>query len=396
MKERAKGLFGAALLAMAFAASAQPVSLRPELVPPLRAAQELLQQKKFAEALAALAPADAVADKSPQETWTLERLRAAAASGAGDVPMTIRALDAALGSGLAPPAEQPALLEALVNANLGQKRYAEAAQAARRYLQLAPSPAMRSQLAQALYQGADFQGAAAEALVLVQSGNPPAKGHLDLLAASYAQLKDEARYTGVLEQLVTFYPSRDHWADLLVRIERSPGFDRRFAVDLFRLQFAANAMLEGADYLELAQMTLDAGYPAESAKVMEAGYATGVLGGGPDAEKHQRFRQQVAQRAQDQLKALDAAALPAQAEALFQHGYALYTQGRVQPGLAAMQQAVDKGGLAREGEARLRLGFAQGRAGNPARAVELLSEVQAAQAADGSADIARLSKLLSK
>lgn len=390
-------LIACAVLAAALAAGAQqPLQLRPELVGPLRSAQELLQQRKFAEALAALSPTDAIAGKTPQETYTVERLRAGAAAGLADTPLMIRALEASLASGQTPAAEQPALMEALADAYMGLKRYPEAAQWARRHIQQAPGARMRMLLAQALYQAADYRGAATELQAGIQPGVKPEKAQLDLLAASYAQLRDDAGYAAALEQLVAWYPNRDHWADLLVRLERKPGFDARLTLDLFRLQSAAGALLEAADYLELAQLALQAGFPAEAAKAVDAGYAAGALGGGPEADKHQRFRAQVAQRAQDQLKALEAAAPPDEADALFQHGYALFTQGRVQPGLAAMQQALDRGGLSRAGDARLRLGFALGRSGNADGAGRLLSQVQAAGAADGSADIARLSRLLFK
>lgn len=392
-----KSWVACAALAAAFAAGAQqPLSLRPELVGPLRSAQELLQQRKFAEALSALAPTDAIAGKTPQETYTVERLRAGAAAGLADTPLMIRALEASLASGQTPAAEQPALMEALVDAYLGLKRYPDAAQWARRHIQLAPTPRMRTLLAQALYQAADYRGAATELQAAVQPGTKPTKAQLELLAASHVQLKDDAGYAAALEQLVAWYPNRDHWADLLVRLERKPGFDSRLTLDLFRLQFAAGALLEAADYLELAQMAFEAGFPAEAVKVMEAGYAAAALGTGPDADRHQRFRLQMEERARDQLKALEASPLPAGAEALFLGGYALFTQGRVQPGLAAMQQALDQGGLPRADEARLRLGFAYGRSGNADRAGQLLSQVQAAGAADGSADIARLARLLFK
>jgi len=49
-------------------------------------------------------------------------------------------------------------------------------------------------------------------------------------------------------------------------------------------------MRSADDYMEAAQLSLQAGFPAEAKKFVDAGYAAGLLGKGPDAERHKRLK----------------------------------------------------------------------------------------------------------
>ena len=44
------------------------------------------------------------------------------------------------------------------------------------------------------------------------------------------------------------------------------------------------------DYMEMAQLSLQAGLTAEALRVIEQGYKAGALGTGPEAARHQRLR----------------------------------------------------------------------------------------------------------
>src|SRR5882762_9643628 len=78
------------LVSTAYAAE----TLRPEVGKPLQAAQDLIKQQKYKEALAQIGEADAIPNKTAYETFILERMRGAAAAGAGDVDAAAKAFDA--------------------------------------------------------------------------------------------------------------------------------------------------------------------------------------------------------------------------------------------------------------------------------------------------------------
>src|SRR4051812_3955339 len=67
--------------------------LRPEIGKPLQAAQEMVKAGKFREALAKVREVDAVGGKSASESLMVERMRLAAASGAGDADTAAKAFE---------------------------------------------------------------------------------------------------------------------------------------------------------------------------------------------------------------------------------------------------------------------------------------------------------------
>lgn len=393
----------AALVLAAGAVRAQVTAptpnLRDVLVAPLRDAQEHLAGGRFAQALARLAATDTVSDKTPVESYYVERLRAAAASGSGDTQQAAKSLEAVLATGLAPIADRPELIEALAGAHYNLQQYRRAAQWAVSYFaQGGTKPQLRLMAAQAAYLGGDFAGAVSALRTLQReqeaAGVATPESQLDMLAASFIKLQDDAGYMGVLEELVRSYPRPEYWADLLVRLERRAGFSQALVIDLFRLQFAAGALIEANEYLELAQLAAQAGFAEEARNVVNAGFAARVLGIGPDARRHERFRGQLGERAAAEAKGLETPAMqPAaaqDAEALFRLGYIRLSHGQSAQGLALMQQALDRGGLVQPGPARLRLAAAHAQAGDKARARELLQALQTEGGTDGLADLARL------
>ena len=80
----------AALALAAFAAQAQE-GVRPEVGTPLQAAQTLIKAQKYKEALVKVRDAEGAPNKTAHETYLIERMRIAAASGAGDMAAAAKA-----------------------------------------------------------------------------------------------------------------------------------------------------------------------------------------------------------------------------------------------------------------------------------------------------------------
>src|SRR6188768_3553288 len=88
-------------LGLAFGAEAQQKGegVRPEVGKPLQAAQALVKQRKGREAMAEIAKAEAVPNRTAYENQVIAQMKAAAASSAGDNDLTIRNNEALLSSG---------------------------------------------------------------------------------------------------------------------------------------------------------------------------------------------------------------------------------------------------------------------------------------------------------
>ena len=172
-----------------------------------------------------------------------------------------------------------------------------------------------------------------------------------------------------LERLVTYYPKKEYWVDLLSRMQRKPGFSDRLVLDTYRLSLATGSMSAASDYMEMAQLALQAGHAAEAKQVVDKGFAAGVLGTGAEAERHKRLRDLVAKKIEE-AKAGQAArreARPPRPRTATRWSTSASHRrlgGDSAKGLQMMQQGIAKGGLKRPEDAKLHLGIAQVMAGD--------------------------------
>jgi hypothetical protein len=385
-----------ALLAAALCALAAAQALRPEVARPLQQAGELLKAGKPKEALAKVREADAVPNKTAQEQLTIERMRGSAAQRVGDNATVVQAFEAVYASGKLSGPEQAQVAESLAFAYSQLKDNAKAQQWIAKAQQAGSNSAQLKQL-QAYLQGqsGDYVAIARDAAAAVnaaeQSGQRPAEADLLRLADAYQRTNNPA-YGATLEKLLANYPKKDYWSAYLARLPRKPGFADRYALDVMRLRLASGTMSKTEDFMEMAQLALQAGYPAEAKKIVERGFAAGALGTGAEAERHKRLsdlalKQDAESSASIATRAAEAAAAK-DGNALVQAGYVYVTMGEVDKGIALIEQGIAKGGLKRPEDGKLRLGMAQLQSGKgKAKAQQTLRSVQGS---DGSADIARL------
>ena len=132
---------------MSFAVAQE--SLRPEVGKPLQAAQDLVKAGRYKEALAKVRDADAVGGKSANETLMVERMRMAAASGAGDADTAARSYDVIAGSPKVPAADKLKMVESIAGSYYRAREYSKSMQWSQRYFRDGgTSPAIRSMLIQ--------------------------------------------------------------------------------------------------------------------------------------------------------------------------------------------------------------------------------------------------------
>jgi hypothetical protein len=371
-------------------------SARPEIGKPLQAADGLFKQKKYKEALAEVAKADAVAGKTPYENYLIQRTRGSIAAAAGEYETAAKSFEAVIALGRSAPADQLKMIQAVAGLHYQAKDYAKAAQWSARYLKEGGTdPQMRTVLVQSYFLSNDCASVAKVVGDNGEGGRRPSEAELQILANCYLKLKDNTGYISAIEKLVTYYPKKEYWTDLLNRVQKKSGFSDRLSLDVYRLKLATGNLTTANDYLEMAQLALQAGFPFEAKSVVDKGYAAGALGAGKDAERHKRLKDLAAKTADEPVKARAQAEKDAQADkagtALVTIGYNYVTEGAPQKGLAIMEQGVQKGGLKRPEDAKLLLGIAQLQYGAKSRGLQTLKGVQGS---DGTAELARLWMLL--
>ncbi len=384
----------AASVLLAGSAFAQE-ALRPDVGKPLQAAEALIKSGRYKEALGKVREAEAAGSHNANETFLIERMRMAAASGAGDADTAARSFDAIAGSGRVSAADKLRMIESIAGSYYRAGQYAKSMQWGQRYFREGgTSGSIRTLLIQSQYLSGDFAGAAKELTVEIQgaesAGKAPQEDRLKLLLNAASKQGDNNAYVYAMEKLVTYYPKKEYWVDLLSRMQRKSGFSGRLALDAYRLSLATGSMSASADYMEMAQLALQADLASEGKRVLDKGTASGALAGA-QAERSKRLlvlvdkklAEDAASREADERQALAAKS----GDALVSLGLGLVYAGQAAKGVQLMQQGIAKGSLKRPEDAKLHLGIGQLAAGDKAKAQATFKTVQGT---DGTADLARL------
>ena len=383
------------LSSVAYAADTKGETLRPEVGKLLQSATELMKAQKYKDALAKVREADAISGKTPFETYTTDRMRGALAIAVGDTDTAARSFEASIATGRVSEADQVKFAQALAGAYYRAKDYSKSIVWLNRYFKEGGTdPQMRPLLVQAYYLSGDYGRAAKEVLADVQAeekaGRTPSEDTLLMLADCENRQKNQVGYVAAVEKLATYHPKKEYWNDLLSRTLTKPGFSERLNLDVYRLKLAAGQLKTENEFSEMAQLALQAGFPAEAKKVVDLAYQTKVFGVGPEAARQKRLQALADKSAADDLKTMAQgeadAAKAKDGTGLINLGYAYVTTGQFDKGVALMEQGFAKGGLKRPEDAKLHMGIAYHLAGQKAKAFQTFHTVQGT---DGSADLAR-------
>ena len=383
----------------AFAAEeAQPPkdTLRPELVKPLVEAQDLINAKKYKEALAKIDEADAIADKTPYESYVISHTRGVTAFSDGDTALAAKSFSVAMGFDRLKGKEFLDISKGLAGQFYQKGDYPNSAIWAARYFEKGGNEAqVKILVAQTHYLRKDYASAATLLRELSReddkAGRVTSESQLKLWVNCESILKRDAEVVAGLEKLVTHYPKKDYWNDLIYRVRRNPEFAERLALDAYRLQVNAGSLESPEEFLDMAGLAMQAGFPAEAKKVIDKGYAEKLLGTGADAPKHKKLLEQAQKAAaddqktmaQDEQKALDAKT----GTVTVNTGYNLVLLGQFEKGIAMIERGIAKGGLKFPENATLKLGMAYQFAGQKEKASQTFKSITVK---DGTADLARL------
>jgi predicted Zn-dependent protease len=372
-------------LAPAYAAE----TLRPEVGTPLQQAQQLMKQGKNKDALNKLRDLDKVSGKTPNEIYLIERTRAAAAAAAGDNDAAAKAFEALLASGKLSATERSQFSEGLVGIYMRGGDLSKANATIEKLLKEKDDPKLRAYLMQNYYKQGNVAALEGE-LRSAEKRGTLSEDQLGMLANVQLKKNDKAGYVNTIEKLAANYPKERYWQDLLNRVQGKPGFSSRLSVDVYRLKLANGLMKKPSEYMEMAQLVLQAKAPAEAVKIIDKGYKAGALGTGPDAARHQRLKDLAEKTLAEQNKsaATDEAEFTKQkdGDALVALGYGLVQAGQADKGLKMMESAIKGGNVKNVDEAKLRLGEAYAVAGKKQQAISTLKTVSGNS---GAADLSR-------
>jgi tetratricopeptide (TPR) repeat protein len=358
--------------------------IRPEVAKSLQAAQDALKAGQLESALALSQQTLAMPGITVIEKPLIQRTLAVAAIQAKNFPLAVSTLENLIQEMPAstPAAQKQPLIESLLNASQQAQDFPKLVDWARIYLKLEGSnPSVRPVLIQTLSVLKRHDEVVQEMkekmrLDEVAKEKTP-ESELRMLAVSQRQLKDDTGYNSTLKRLLQNYPSKAYWAEMIPRVARQANFNARFDLDLYRLLEQTGNMEDAYEYVDMANLAIKAGLPAEASRVLEQAYATGLMGKGSDAANHQKLRQQIQLRLTEDEKAMPALEKSARdANALASLADVYAAQQKWDQSQAFYSKALAMGGLRREAETRLHAGIALFKLGQKAEANTMWDSIQ--------------------
>lgn len=363
-------------------------------------AHELIKQNQDSQALAKLNELEPVAGKTPDETYLIERTKLAIALRTHDKPLLLQTAQAVLATGQEVPEEKVPLEDLLGRNYYNAQNYPQAIVWLKRYLQDGGSDAnLKNALTAAYYFTKDDTQAIAQAKAVIaaqeQAGQAPPESLIKIWISAASRQHNPKEHTEALEKAVVYYPKKEYWAELLDRVISNPAFAESLSYDVYRLMDATGQITGEQDYVDMAQAAIQAGYAEQAKRILERGYASGVLGHGADAGMHKRLLETATRSAATEAKDLDkegaSVARDKTGERMVNIGYRYIDHGRVEQGIGMMEKGIALGGLKQPEQAQLHLGVAYALAG---RKEDALRTLQGVEGRNGTADLAKYWSLL--
>lgn len=349
------------------AASKEKVSAK--VGKPLQQAQELMKKKKFSEAMAKVKEADAVSGKSDYDNFQINEFAAFININLKNYPEVLKAYTATLDSPYLDKAEQTKRMKVIAQLNYQMKDYAKAAQAGQRYIKAAGNDnEMQLLIGQAFYLQHDYANAAKSmrdaVAAAAKAGSKPKREWLALIMSSEFEQKNNDGLASALEEMLTYYPSPDDWAKRLQIAEQKfkGSTSNTQILQLYRLKLATGTLSDPAEYVELAELALEQGYPGEAQAALEKGIAAGVIKPGGEKDRNTRLLNTAKAQAVEDQKSLaqsetDTAKAPT-GDPQVKLGEAYLSYGQYDKAIAAIQAGLAKGKVKYADEAQLSIGQA--------------------------------------
>lgn len=351
---------------------------------PLKAAQEDLKKGNYSGALQKLQEADALPKKSPYEQHLIHEMEGYAYVRTHQYVQAAKALEPGLTDGFLDPKQIPQRTVALAQLNYQVKNYPKAIQYGTEAIDKGWADAqMPTLVGQAYYLKSDWRGTVnfekAQVAADEKKGVTPTNESLQLLLSACLKLNDSSCENNALEQLVVYHPKTEYWQQLLYGMFRTVKSDSNL-LQTYRLASEVEVLKRPEDYIDFAQLAIEAGSPGEAQQVIEQGMQKNIF---PDTRTKGKAQRLLADAkkasARDQATLDKSAEEAARAKGGSQDvglGLAYYGYQQYDKAVQALTQGIAKGDLKDAASAHLLLGIAQLKAGNKAGALKSFKGVK--------------------
>ena len=335
---------------------------------PLKKAQAAMGAKQWDTALAEIKKAQAVEKKTPFEAYQIDEFLGYVLIQQKKFSEAAPVFERMLNSGFLPPEQIDDRTKTVAQLYFQVKDYRKAAEWAKKWLAKYPDQEdMAVLLGQSQYLLEDWKGAAATMMGVVRtaerSGQTPKENWLQLVMSSHFKSDNKDGIAEALKKLVRYYPKEEYWENLLDIYRRKDTSDK-ITLGYYRLMNDVGVLKDKGDYVETAQLAIDAGVPGEAQTIVEKGVENGTLKSDDKTEQGRYDRllagakkQAATDKAQLAQLAKDAEKAP-QGQADVALGQAYVSYGQYDDAIKAFERGLKKGGVTDVDEAQISLGMA--------------------------------------
>ena len=336
----------------------------------LKAAQEAMQKKQWDTALTEIKKAAAVEKKTPFEAYQIDEFTGFVLIQQKKFGEAAPVFKRMLNSGLMPPDQVDERTKTVAQLYFQVKDYNKASQWSKKWLDKHPNTEdMSILLGQSQYLLNDFKGAATTMMNVVnnaeKAGRKPDENWIQIVMSSYFKMQpqDKDGIGSALKKMVRYYPKAEYWENLVDIYRRKESGDR-IALGYYRLMNDVGILKDKGDFVEMAQLAIDAGVPGEAQASMQKGMDSGVLKVADKTEQGRYDRLMASATKQSDLDRKTLAQQQAEADkagtgqVLVGLGQAYLSYGETDKAIAALEKGIAKGGVTDADEAQISLGMA--------------------------------------
>ena len=354
---------------------------------PLKKAQEAMKNKQWDAALTEIKKAQASEKKTPFEAYQIDEFLSYVLVQQKKFTEATPVFERMLNSGFMPADQVDDRTKTVAQLHFQNKDYKKAVEWGKKYLEKHPGDETISVLVgQSYYVQNDYKNAASTMTGVVanaeKGGRTPPENWLQIVLSSHFKLDNKDGIADALRKLVRYYPKPEYWENLLDIYRRKNNGDR-VTLGFYRLMNDVGTLKQADDYMETAQLAMDAGVPGEAQAVMEKGVQNGTLKS-DDKTTQGRYDRLLA--GAKKAAATDKAQLPqlakeaekaTQGQAYVGLGQAYLSYGQFDEAIDALKKGIAKGGVTDADEAQVSLGIAYLRKGQKDLARQAFKAVKA-------------------
>jgi len=372
-------LFAMPLTTVAVLSADQP-TVSNKLAKPLKAAQDAMAAKNYDEAMAKIKEAQALPEKTPYDNWVINTFLLKVYAAKQDMASEVPVIETLAQSQYTTPDQKKIYLKSVAQYYYQTKDYNKALETANEAVKAgAADNDVMGLIARSQYLTGKYKEAAATMQDIVGKQEKPDEDSLKLLWQFCDKAGDKAGAAKAVEKLVAYYPKPEYWANALASLANADTKDSHLQLNVYRLMLDVGVLKRGIDYSDMAELSLDQGYPGETQSVLQRAFSENVFTEQRDKDRYQHLLDGAKQRAAADLASLpkqeqDAAAAP-QGDKLVQVGAAYMSYGQNDKAIAAITKGIAKGSLKYPDEANLLLGIAQLRSHNASDAQRSFEKV---------------------